>query len=118
MSSGALAASTNGVPKLSLLSVLLTTEGLLFAALTIGVTLAASSTFGPKTLVSPATLAFIAAGVLMIVGTAAILAWADLFWGKGWPAGANGRVEAIALLFAIAVQPLFALLVAVGIWRG
>ena len=110
-------ACTVGPTQLGLLPLLLTTEGLLFAALTVGVSLSASSTFGSRTLVSPATLALIATGVLGIVGAAAGLAWTDLFLGTGWPAGWNGRLEAIALLFAIVAQPAIALLIAVGLWR-
>jgi uncharacterized membrane protein len=84
----------------------------------VGVSLSASSTFGPPTVVSPAALAFIAAGLIAIVAAAAVLAWTDLFVGSSWPSGWNGRLEAIALLFAIVAQPLVALLIAVGIWRG
>jgi hypothetical protein len=107
-----------GFSKANTLSSLLTTEGLLFAALSISVSLAASSTFGPKTIVAPSMLAFIAAGVLTVVASAAVLAWTDIFAGSSWPAGWNARLEALALLFAILVQPLVALVIAVGIWRG
>jgi hypothetical protein len=114
----AVAASPTGLTKLGLLALLLTTEGLLFAALTVGVSLSASSTFGPRTVIPPAALAFIAAGLLALVGTAAVLAWTDLFLGNNWPAAWNGRLEAIGLLLAIVAQPLIALLVALGVWRG
>lgn len=112
------AASPTGLTKLGVLSLLLTTEGLLFAALTVGVSLSASSKFAPPTVVPPAALAFVAAGVITIIGAAAVLAWSDLFLSPNWPGGWNGRLEAIALLFAIAAQPGIALLIAVGIWRG
>ena len=111
---GSVAAPTN----LGLLPLLLTTEGLLFAALTIGVSLSTSTVFAPKTVVAPAVLACVAASVLLIVAAAAVLAWTDLFLASDWPHGWNGRFEAIALLFAIVAQPLIAILVAVGIWRG
>jgi hypothetical protein len=112
------AASASGLTRLGVLALLLTTEGLLFAALTVGVSLSASSMFGPPTVVPPAALAFIAAGLIALVGAAAVLAWSDLFLGSGWPSGWNGPLEALALLFAIVAQPLVALLIAVGIWRG
>jgi hypothetical protein len=118
MNVGMVAASASGLTKLGLLALLLTTEGLLFAALTVGVSLSASSVFGPPTVVGPATLAFIAAGLIAVVGAAAVLAWTDLFLGHGWPSGWNGPLQAIALLVAIVAQPLVALLIAVGIWRG
>jgi hypothetical protein len=111
-------ASATGAAGPALLSLLLTTEGLLFAALTVSVSLSASSTFGPRTSISPATLAFIAAAVLAIVAAAALLAWTDLFLGNNWPEGWNGRLEVLVLLFAIVAQPLIALVIAVGIWRG
>jgi hypothetical protein len=114
----AVAASPSGLTKLGLLSLLLTTEGLLFAALTVGVSLSARAKFAPPTVVPAPVLAFIAAGVIATVGAAAVLAWTDLFLGGHWPLGWNGRLEAIALLVAIAAQPLIALLIAVGIWRG
>lgn len=107
-----------GFTKAGLLSALLTTEGLLFAALSISVSLSGSSTFGPKTIVRPVTLAFMAAGVLAVVATAAALTWTDLFVGDRWPGGWNSRLEALALIFAIVAQPLIALVLAVGIWRG
>lgn len=118
MDVAALVASTTGIAKPGLLMLLLSTEGLLFAALTVSVSLAASSTFGPRTVVAPEALAFIATGILAIVGAAAALAWTDLFVGSNWPSGWNSRFETIALLFAIVAQPLVALLIAVGIWRG
>jgi hypothetical protein len=111
-------AATSGFTKAGLLSALLTTEGLLFAALSVSVSLSAASTFGPKTVIRPAVLAFVATGVLVTVAMAAVLAWTDLFLGENWPTGWNGRLEASALLFAIVVQPSIALVLALGIWRG
>lgn len=111
-------AAPAGLTKFGLLSLLLTTEGLLFAALTVSVSLSASSTFGSRTVLAPALLGFIAAGVLAAVGAAAALAWADLFLATAWPADWTGRLEASVLLLAIVAQPLIALLIAVGVWRG
>jgi hypothetical protein len=111
-------ATPAGLTKFGVLSLLLTTEGLLFAALTVGVSLSASSTFGSRTVVAPALLGFIAAGVLAAVGAAAALAWADLFLAPAWPSKLPGQVEAFVLLLAIVAQPLIALLAAVGVWRG
>lgn len=69
-------------------------------------------------MVRPATLAFVAAGVLAAVGAGAVLAWTDLFLGTNWPAGWNGRLGAISLLLAIVAQPVVAVLIAIGISRN
>lgn len=113
------AASANGLTDFGVLSLLLTTASLLFAALTLSASLSAGSSlaFGARTSVPPAALAFTAAGVLSTVAAAAVLAWTDLFLGSDWPSGWNGRLEAVALLVAIVAQPSIALLIAVGIWR-
>jgi len=118
MATGFVALLASAPIKPNLLPVFLTTEGLLFAALTVGVSLTASSTFGHRPAVSPAVLAFVAAGVLTVVAIAAGLAWTDRFTGSTWPADWSGRFQATALLFAIAVQPVVALLVALGIARS
>ena len=70
-----------------MLTSLLTVEGLLFAALSVSVSLSGSSTFGPKTIVPPAVLAFVAAGVLVLVAAAAVFAWTDVLAGERWPSG-------------------------------
>jgi hypothetical protein len=114
----AFAAAPTGLTKLGLLSLLLTTESLLFAALTVSLSLAATSTFGSRTVVSPVALGFVAAAVLAVIGIAAVLAWTDLFALGSWPAGWNVRVEATALLVAILAQPVIAFVIAVGVWRG
>jgi hypothetical protein len=101
-----------------LLIALLTTEGLLFAALAIAVGITGGSTFGPKTSLSPTALAFVSSAVLFAVGGAAVLAWTQLFGGAQWPAACTDRLEAIALLVAIVAQPVISLAVAIGIWRG
>ncbi len=110
------ASVTTGLTKSGILSLLLTTESLLFAALAVAVTLSGSSVFGASTWGPPWVLAFIATAVLGVVAAAAVLAWTDLFLAHNWPTGWNSRIEALALLFAIVAQPLVALVVAVGIW--
>jgi hypothetical protein len=115
---GVAATTPDTFTKGNMLSALLTTEGLLFAALSISVSLSGSSTFGPKTIIPPTALAFVAAGILSVVAIAAGFAWVDLFAGDKWPAGSDARVEALALLFAIVAQPVIALVIALGIWRG
>jgi hypothetical protein len=111
-------AAESAFTKASLLSTLLTTEGLLFAALSVSISLSGASLFGSRTVVPPAALACTAAAVLVAVATAAVLAWTDLFLGAHWPGGWNARLEAAALLFAIVGQPVIALFLAVGVWRG
>jgi hypothetical protein len=102
----------------SLMTALLTVEGLIFAALSISVGLTASDAFGLKTAVPPAVLAFIATGVLTVIAVAAVLAWTDVLAGDHWPSGTNGRIEALVLLFAIVAQPILASITAVGLVRG
>lgn len=101
-----------------LLAALLTTEGLLFAALTITVSLTASSTFGRRHVISPKLLAGATVLVLTVVAVAAGLAWCDLFAGSEWPSSTGGRVQAVSLLVAIGAQPLFALALAINVWKG
>lgn len=114
----AVASTTSGLSKSGVLSLLLTTESLLFAALTVAVTLSATSMFGQSTWGPPWVLAFIATVVLAVVASGAVLAWTDLFLARNWPNGSNARLEALALLVAIVGQPLVALVIAIGIWRG
>jgi len=64
MTMAVLSGSSTGLTKLGMLTLLLTTEGLLFTALTVSVGLAAGSTFGSRTIVSPVVLAFIAAAMV------------------------------------------------------
>jgi hypothetical protein len=101
-----------------LLSILLTTESLLFAGLTVAITLAGATPFGRQIAVLPVALACAATLILGVVAAAAVLSWTDLFAGSNWPKGHSRRVEAIALLSAIVTQPAIALSIAVGIWRG
>jgi hypothetical protein len=107
-----------GLTKFSLFSALLTMEGLLFAGLTVSVTLSAAAPFGRQIAIRPAVLAFGAALLVGVVALAAVLAWTDLFLGANWPHGLNGRIEAVALLLAIVAPPIIALALAIGILRG
>jgi hypothetical protein len=102
----------------NLLAALLTVEGLLFAAFTVSVSLANTTIFGSKTIVRPTILASSAAAVLAIVASAAALTWVDLFTRRGWPESLDTRLEILALLFAIVVQPAIAVVIALGTWRG
>jgi hypothetical protein len=111
-------ASSTGLTKFGLMTTLLTTESLLFAALSVGLSLAAAAPFGRAVAVRPGVLALAAAAVLTFVGVAAVLAWCDLFLGAHWPKGSDGQIEAIALLCAIIAQPVFAGVLAIGIARG
>lgn len=109
---------TASFEKKDMLAALLTTEGLLFTALSFAVALAGASQFGPKTIVKPWKFALGSTAVLTTVAAAAVLAWADLFGGRGWPGSMSGKLEALGLLGAIIAQPAISLIVSLGIWKG
>jgi hypothetical protein len=104
--------------KKDMLTALLTTEGLLFTALSFAMALAGSSQFGPKTIVKPWKFAMGSTALLTVVAVTAVLAWADLFGGHSWPGSLSGKLEALGLLSAIVAQPVISLIVSLGIWRG
>jgi hypothetical protein len=112
------ASSGSGFTRESLMTALLTAEGLIFAAMSFSVGLTATDAFGSKTAVSPGALAYVATFVLAVIAVGAVLAWTDVLAGDQWPSGANGQIEALVLLFAILAQPILALVVAIGIARG
>lgn len=101
----------------NLLTALLTTEGLVFTAVSVSVSIGGKSAFGPKPQLPTGAMAFVAALTLVLVAVGAGLAWADLFGGKHWPSGGNSQTGAVALLVAIVVQPVLALSIAVGLVR-
>lgn len=114
----AVATSAVGITEPQILAALLTIEGLLFAALSISVSLTAGSTFGRRTPISPRWLAVSAVLVLVVVAAGATLSWSQLFCGANWPHSLWGQLEALALLVAICAPPLLAVLITVGVWES
>jgi hypothetical protein len=108
-----------GIGTKDILSVLLTTEGLLFASLSISVAVAGRKVLGREQPAGPKWLAGAATIALWIVAIAASTAWADLFTGcSRWPDAPTGKFQAVALLLAIVAQPLIAAGVAWGVFRA
>jgi hypothetical protein len=97
------------------LSTLLTTESLLFAAFSLAVSLSGPTNRVRAWLVPGSVLAGAAVAALAGVGAGGIIAWHDLFVEGGFSRDATERVIAIAILGAIVIQPLLALLLALGL---
>jgi len=101
----------------NLLTALLTTESLVFAAISVSVSVGGKEAFGLRPFPPAAVLVVLAALTISFVGFGAALSWVDLFAGHRWPSGTDAQVGVIALLLAILVQPVFAIAVAVGFFR-
>jgi hypothetical protein len=100
------------------LSTLLTVESLLFAALSLGVSLSSGTPFGRVHLVSPATLASIAAALIVVIAAGALSAWIELFGGANWSWSPGPGLRATGLLVGILTQPVLAVLIAMGLRRS
>src|SRR5689334_10793382 len=96
------------------LSTLLTTEGLLFAALALAVNLLTPSRRPPKLPVPAKLIGYFAAGVLVVVAIGAAFAWGQIYTG-GHLRDFSSVVEAGSMLVAIAAQPVLAVLLALGL---
>jgi len=91
------------------LTLLLTVEGLLFAALSIGVATAQRQLGEVRSWV-PLTLSLTAVGVILLVAIGASSAWSHIYEAhRGAPDATNLEVEGIALIAAVVAQPLLAL---------
>lgn len=96
------------------LGTLLTAEGLLLAALSIVLALAAPS--GRRVLDLPVratTVASLAVGLLVVMAFGATLAWGKIYW-SSFPADFPGRIIAIVILVAVLAQPVLAWIIAQG----
>lgn len=97
------------------LTLLLTAESLLLAAVALAVAVAVPSRGVQRFLISPAWLAMAAVLALAVAGLGAGFAWGELYWGsfpKDWP----NRVVSGSLLFTIVLEPLIAFFLAMGMW--
>jgi len=103
-----------GFTSVNALTALLSTESLLFAALNVALGLTSPVEGGRPLLIGPRKLAFAAFWLLAGVAAGAALAWCDLFLGD-WPSDPLALVPIFCLLGGILAQPVFALVIALGI---
>lgn len=97
------------------LGALLTTEGLLFAALGLAANLSTAGGRRVRRLpVSGQVLGGVAVGALVIVALGATAAWLKVF-ASDFPSELSGVVIAVALIVAIVVQPTLAVLLGLGL---
>lgn len=107
-----------GYTKVGTLQLLVTVQGLLFAAIGAAFGLTGQSTLGRAFSIRPHKIAAGAAVLLGLIGAGATLAWVDLFGGCGWPDRWVVRIEVSLLLAAIVMQPVLAVALAGISWRG
>ena len=93
----------------------LTTEGLLFAALSLTASLWAPSGKMRRFAVRAEYLAVGAVLLLFFVAAGALVAWWHVFITLGWPDTFPERVAAISMAAAIALHPVLAALLATGL---
>lgn len=99
------------------LTVLLTTESLMFAVFAFTPALT-SGPIGRTMLARTARkAATAAAAVLTVLGAGAAAAWVNLFLVGDWPAGFLGWFPVVAILAGIVAQPIFAWVFVAKIWR-
>jgi hypothetical protein len=97
------------------LATLLTTESLLFAAFTLAVNLSAPTQRARRWLVPAPVLVGIAVLALIVVAFGGATAWFEMFVVGGFTRIFAERVIAAAIVGAILVQPVLALLLALGL---
>lgn len=93
------------------LAVLLTAEGLLFAALSVSVSLSNVGNRPRKMDMSPYAMGIVAATVIAVIAFGAFAAWWEIFV-PDWPSGRGRSVFAVAILVAIVAQPAMTVLIA------
>ncbi len=99
------------------LTLLLTVEGLLFAALSIGVA-TAQRQLGETRSRWPLIMSLTAVGVILLVAVGACSAWSHIYeTHAGAPDATDLEIEGIALIAAIVAQPLLALAFVLWIFR-
>jgi len=97
------------------LTLLVTMESLLFAALNVGLVLAAPVAGGRNISRSGAyRLAKFAVAGLAVVATAAVMAWWQVFVDH-WPESDLRKLQAVGALVGICIQPLISAVAAYGI---
>lgn len=93
---------------------LITVEGLLFAALAVGVALAGEAKTGERKIVRGPKLAWAITAVIVVVSFGAAMAWLELFADGGLRCFRDASV-AIALALGIAAQPCLAAWISAGV---
>ena len=96
------------------LTILLTSETLVFAALAVVVTFALPSNRIPRLPLSVAWMGVLVVLFVALIAFGALMAWWSTFIDH-WPAHFQGRAVAVVLAAAIVGQPLFAFLLACGL---
>lgn len=96
------------------LTALLTTESLLFAALSVSVALSGETKSGRMLVSDPFKFGAAVALVISVVAIGAAFAWWGAFAG-GWPDGLSAGVASAVLLVPILLEPLFAWWVAASL---
>lgn len=118
--SNLIAASTPASPALSpadAMTLLLTAESLLLASLALVVAIGApGQTRLARLPGGPRVLAFVAVLAMAFAATGAAISWVQLYLGH-IPSDAPSRIVSIALIATIVVEPIYALLVSLGL-RG
>jgi heme/copper-type cytochrome/quinol oxidase subunit 3 len=97
----------------SAMTLLLSTESLLFAGFSLARSYAKTESQDRTWLVKPRPLAWCMVAALAVVATGAACAWATVFQGD-FPRTLPDRIMALAIIFAIIVQPLLSFLLAFG----
>jgi hypothetical protein len=117
MTALAQAAQASGTPPSAgdLLALLITAEGLLFAALAIGVTIQSGTQerFLPK-LIAKGGFAGLIFAVIFVVAVGAAASWYDVFGDDFMHSPARALAQSVALAVVIAAQPLMGF----AVWRG
>ena len=106
---------TQGFTEVNALATLLTTEGLLFAALGLAANLSSVGDRRLRRLPVPGkVLGGAAIVVLAVVALGAVVAWGRIFL-CDFPGSVDGAIIAAALLIAIVAQPVLATLLGLGL---
>ncbi|HEV2772754.1 MAG TPA: hypothetical protein VGV57_08010 [Thermoleophilaceae bacterium] len=106
------AAPLTGLSPPGTLTLLLTTESLLFAAFGVGVALTTPTAEGRPAFIAQGYLALGVALVILVVGIGAFTAFLEILdWGR--LRGFSSIAQATAIAVGIAMQPVFALVVGV-----
>jgi hypothetical protein len=98
------------------LGTLLTVESLLFAALSVAVSLSAPTSAIRNLRIEPRALGSIASTFLSVVALGAFLCWTGIFL-DDWPSNWRGSLIAFITAAAIVGQPIFAWVIARGLGR-
>lgn len=103
-----------GLTDVQALSMLLTTESLVFAVVGLTISFASSGNRPRAFVIPPGLIIACAVGLIALLATGAGFAWVKVFW-QDFPRDVPAQAIAILLALAIASEPILALLVASGL---